>query len=1358
MLFLPLILVAGAPRVTFDTYINQSHSLLYAVIIHSIPSDVKKQIFRENPENATSYIGSKLTLNAPIPILANQTLSRSDALDRRLSLSSFPSCDLYACPPGPCTVYDIDYQFKYSYDDSDKSYNFESIGRCGPAFNVQLVDKTEFPYKYFPENTDNLRVYFPENNDDPTNPVYVYKPLSASLTGFSGLVPVLGVLTNHNPRYYYTSDYAYTSGSLEHLNKFNCTDSAPVLKHTPSLSLFGAHPYAGCSTVTSRKGGKKTTRETCTGEADGERILGSFLSDTAANFLLRNETYGVIPQTYHLMGDNSENSTEQADYYNNTCDLSQCMLVPVVDPTDYKSLNSVFNCFYQSMLADFKKDLNVHADFVSNYTAERCWPSTPERWANPGNPTSLPKSDDGTYGVLKNTNAYNNNNIMVGQYETMYWNTWFFNSEFEDPGKGAETLAPQPTEFKCISRDDPNQDKIHGQHFRTPKQPSTLPGFMGTCFGFPSNPSSPEGTLECIKGQIQKIADYDNDHGSSKQEFEKYDKVTNLAGIDAGIFWMMDLLSRTGKHAKGEPYSNRLKNLEYYDKSSNSIQFWMWVNFIYNEIMLPQIPMQQKNTVTYTATAAYKTPIQDYLSSTYAPLQGAISGYPPAPVATLALNASILNSYTKSESAACNCGNQGIQYAFLDLPWSAIIEGAGKGDADMLAFFGNFSAGHISSSDLNYSSTALRQSSYSWNDPATGDFRDGMPIGLYIPSSRRFDRNFTTIERDFLRNKTRIEDTAEFELSKELAEKYYAGDKAPERETLTEDLLFTGAPSDSLPYKTRTMTYQYGACMKPPYGQYSSFEYSHDDFHTLFPNCIYDDDECYVTEESLIGYCEEIPDMSGSKRLGYCFDDPLSYANRQKLCQNPRAKNIVLAQTLGVRSPPNICSKTSKTCLVIPGEPGAGINAILTSPDVYGDLSGYTLLVTPFNYSIATAITAAGRHMYPAGNLNGMTRVDDNNTTLLGTAAVNTEDFRALYDQTKGVDNTIASIDTIVGILQPDPSVTSFEFPYITEVPEVTLDFLFPAHPIAGIVVNYPGVTIRPASTKMNLRIVPVLGNTDASPVPCTFAYIGAADFLLTNTEIDYATCPIKSGMDASAVVFGGSDVGSSRVYVDVFNSTEPAVLFAGGDIAHFPRATSVNAANVTLSLATYSNSSMFAVAAAKTYGDITLDLNNTNLNGSAHVLVQPGTSTTSNANQSLSWDATADNITLTIIDVSIYTRVFGDNILELDYPQTHAQSHFHLAVFVISILIIVFVVAVFAKRWIEFYLTYLREGNYDTGVEVRTTVFGQIIDLPNKSVPVGTYMEKHSAEYHRPATGMLDAAVAGNLNQSLRRRGTSFA
>ena len=91
---------------------------------------------------------------------------------------------------------------------------------------------------------------------------------------------------------------------------------------------------------------------------------------------------------------------------------------------------------------------------------------------------------------------------------------------------------------------------------------------------------------------------------------------------------------------------------------------------------------------------------------------------------------------------------------------------------------------------------------------------------------------------------------------------------------------------------------------------------------------------------------------------------------------------------------------------------------------------------------------------------------------------------------------------------------------------------------------------------------------------------------------------------------------------------------------------------------------------------------------------------------------------------------------------------------FVISILIIVFVVAIFAKRWIEFYFTYLREGNYDSGVEVRTTVFGQIIDLPNRSVPVGTYMEKHSAEYHNPATGMLDAAVAGNLNQSLRRRG----
>lgn len=776
------------------------------------------------------------------------------------------------------------------------------------------------------------------------------------------------------------------------------------------------------------------------------------------------------------------------------------------------------------------------------------------------------------------------------------------------------------------------------------------------------------------------------------------------------------------------------------DSKDHTVQFWTWMDAIYD------LFVRQNTRITmndfYPGGSAVPVDIDGNpvlgknVRTPYRPVKKAITGYPVAPAPILAFNASVLNSYTKSESAACNCGNQPIEYDYLNLPWSAVEDGNAKDDQLYVDIYSNFTVPN--STDLSYSSTVVRQSSYSWHAPAAGDFRDGLPIGLYLPSSRRFARDFKTIERDFLypvEGGHTVED---------LAGKFFANDGAPKQPDLEQHLRFN-ENRDGLPYRTREITYEYGACMKPPYGHYSTFELSDTAFQDLYHDCYTKSLEnnpvtkCKVTEESLIGYCEKISGLDGIESFGYCFDDPLSFTSRKKLCEQPRASNIALTQTLGVRSPANICSKTSSVCLIIPDEPGASLNAVLNTPELYGDLTGYTMLIAPFNHTVALTLMGPQRFKYETGTLDLMP-VEQNDTEFLGVKALSEGEFKLLYDQSDGVDVIVGHMDSIVEKLSTKHTGDKFDMPFITDVPSssITYDYLFPPFEVSGVAVNHVNVTIRSASSDP-LQIIPRTVASVSKPPPCTLFYVGAPGFTINNTNVDFTTCPHADGMGAAAIVFGAEDVSNSVVRINVTGTEEPAVLFAGGDIEHFAMFPVVKANNVEIILPSYTNPKLYAIAAAKTHGDIDINCPSMINESDVHVLVQPATSTTNNRDKTLTVTVGKDGTPI-IIDVSKYTQVFGNNVLELAYPQTHAKEHFHLGVFIFSVTTITFITTLFLYRWIAYFMHYIHEGSYDDGVEVHTTLFGQVVTFAD-----GQH-EQSVAEYSKQRHGTPRAPMLNNV------------
>lgn len=533
--------------------------------------------------------------------------------------------------------------------------------------------------------------------------------------------------------------------------------------------------------------------------------------------------------------------------------------------------------------------------------------------------------------------------------------------------------------------------------------------------------------------------------------------------------------------------------------------------------------------------------------------------------------------------------------------------------------------------------------------------------------------------------------------------------------------------------------------MKPPYGYYSTFELSETAFEVLYNNCWKENKKnkpvtkCKVSEESLIGYCEKIPGLDGIESFGYCFDDPLSFTSRTQLCEQPRASNIALTQTLGVRSPANICSKTSSVCLIIPDEPGASLNAVLNTPELYGDLTGYTMLIAPFNHTVALTLMGPQRFKYATGTLELMP-VEQNDTEFLGVEALSEGEFKLLYDQSDGVEAIVNYMDIIVEKLSTKHTGDKFDMPFITEVPSsfITHDYLFPPFEVSGVAVNYADVTIRSASSEP-LHIIPRTVASVSKPPPCTLFYVGAPGFTITSTTVDFTTCPHADGMDAAAIVFGAEDVSNSVVRINVTGTEEPAVLFAGGDIEHFAMFPVVKANNVEITLPSYTNPKLYAVAAAKTHGDIDIKCPSMINESDVHVLVQPATSTTNNRDKILKLTV-GNNGTPTIIDVSKYTQVFGNNVLELAYPQTHAKEHFHLGVFIFSVTTITFITTLFLYRWIVYFMHYIHEGSYDDGVEVHTTLFGQVVTFAD-----GQH-EQSVAEYSQQRRGTPRAPMLNNV------------
>ena len=610
------------------------------------------------------------------------------------------------------------------------------------------------------------------------------------------------------------------------------------------------------------------------------------------------------------------------------------------------------------------------------------------------------------------------------------------------------------------------------------------------------------------------------------------------------------------------------------------------------------------------------------------------------PVSPVTQNASFLNTYSKSESAACDCGNTQVRYAVLDIPWSSIpseYETVYKGGD---------------------STTVLREMSYGW-DHAQGDVRNGMPVGLYLPSSPRHGRNFVIYERDFLREKqTGVNSSTKFV---DLVNDTFTGKGAPLAAYLQNNLVFNVSRFRGQPYYSQEIVYTYGACMRPPYGRLARMEMDKPAADKYFPGCNNSDALCTVNEMSLMGYCEK---MGSAKHYPFCARDPMTALDRDAFCKKQRAQTVVLAVTLGERARGNVCSIKGKTCLIIPGEPTHTLDAVL-SGSLYGDLSAYTILITPFNWSVASALMRAGRKKYTVGSgLKGKENISqllDTDTTLTGMTAISKNDFTQLLNQDNGtskVQDAVLNICTaLTASIKKNNGVTTYDLPFLYEVPVVTDKYLFPPLQFTQTHVVHASITILNAWKGVPLKFVRPIALVH-STAPCTLFYVSAPGFTLPPPGVwfDQSHCIGAVGIDATPIVFGGANVTGANICLNTSGTTRHSpVVFAGENTAVFGPVKSVNASGSVLNITTTGTPPTFVVGAALTFGTIKLVLPNTN--GTVDVVVQPAN------NRTITF---VSNATVVVLNATRYTKVFGAAVMSLEYPETASSNHAAIVVFVI--------------------------------------------------------------------------------------------
>lgn len=592
-------------------------------------------------------------------------------------------------------------------------------------------------------------------------------------------------------------------------------------------------------------------------------------------------------------------------------------------------------------------------------------------------------------------------------------------------------------------------------------------------------------------------------------------------------------------------------------------------------------------------------------------------------------SAAFANAKEVSQSAACDCGSITARYAVLEMPWDELAN-----------FYSNQE--WVRNNKNNSLTTVLSEMSYGWAKPI-GDVRNELPVGLYIPSTPKFGANFSIHERDFLY-------PANSSVSvKELSNKTYIDTGAPLSHYLQEELLFKASNATKTKYMWNVHTFKYGACMRWPYGQVARMEMSPELQQTFYPAKECTDNNCYIKESALIGYCENFnSDVNGPPQYAHCARDAYTQAGRLSLCDSPRTKFVVVAKTLGIRSIAQACNLITKVCLLIPGEPNLGLSNVLTNLD---DASGFTIMVTPFNWSVANGLMASGRGRYLVGATSDMQihTFSDDNTNMTGMAALDSNEFNTFLNPDT-ILNTETSINGIVAKLDASykAATKTFDLPFVYDMASITNATLYPGMTDVGIYITAPHITIRSALPNSNLHF----NMPDNQPGSCVRFFVTAPYFNLSSAVIDQEKCDTRQvPLEQTPVVFGGSDVTFATIDITVYNSNSNAiaVAFAGHYTSRFLLATTVNASFTNI-IVSDNSVVTYVLAAARAVGTLRLTAK-----VNATVVIQPIVENTFVINTTTPVDT---------IDISKYTSIYGSTIMRAEYPLMIPHESLHLILF----------------------------------------------------------------------------------------------
>ena len=634
--------------------------------------------------------------------------------------------------------------------------------------------------------------------------------------------------------------------------------------------------------------------------------------------------------------------------------------------------------------------------------------------------------------------------------------------------------------------------------------------------------------------------------------------------------------------------------------------------------------------------AALKTKIA---ASKYTPMDWAISmpdQWMPAPMTG---EASFESADAFTAGAPCDCGGDLPVYKSLGVPW---------GDRDSTSPYATASFSAMERSD----SAWFVELGYGWG--ANVDYETGeLPIGLYIPSNPKYSPDLMVYERDVLTNPEDVGAT--------LTDEY-----APDTDKLRA-LLFTPQTA------TSTFQYKYGACMRLPYGRVPYMSMDTVSQQKYFPGYSAQG-ATLVTEEASYGYCELTP-THPNKPFFHCVNDGLSLDSRTSFCSSPRAKRIVVGAAIRSRSVEEICNLKNvdpakggadKTCLIIPGSLEYGdINSIAATRGI--DLTNYTMLITPFDWTVAAGFLGKTRYWHEpgGGSKHGefLTPLDITDNITTGMAGLDDDEFGMLLSNTLTVAEVQQHVDSIVGKIN---CAASCMLPWLDPLKPVTSAVVFPKLELAGQAITFAGMTVMSATSLRRLTFARP-ASLATSEVPCTQFLVSAPFFTLEHAEFDQSNCQMNMPpLNRAVVVFGGADNRDAVVDVDTVGAEMP-LAFLGDYTSSFPKNALANVGVAHLTVSTDAKNKVEYIGGlARANGTVVLHPTN----GTPPLLIQPYR--TAVANWTTSPVVLPVNIAVLpagypVVNVSHYTAVFGDGVMQRVFAEEVVViHHFAIPLFVV--------------------------------------------------------------------------------------------